>query len=189
VLGDAVPEHDHRGGSLGLSLGPGGTEFFELRALVGGFLTADTLDRARIRVECLVHQGVGSLVRRPRHPRPRDLAGHQPLSLQCQRLHVDVLDLPASGHLLDHELGVHPHLDLGVRDVVAHELEPGDEAAVLRDVVGGRSDRFAALGDHLTGVGVAHEGAVGRWAGIAARAAVGLDDDASAHSRSPRSLT
>ena len=107
------------------------------------------------------------------------VAGHQPLRLQRQRLHVDVLDLPAAGHLLDDELGVHPHLELGVRGVLAHELEPGDEAAVLGDVVRGDADGLAALGDHLAGVGVAHEGAVGGRAGVAARAAVGLDDDAS----------
>ena len=33
--------------------------------------------------------------------------------LARQRLHRRVLDLPAAGHLLDDQLGVHPHLDVG----------------------------------------------------------------------------
>ena len=56
-------------------------------------------------------------------------------------------------------------------------LQPGDQAGVLRDVVGGHPDRGAVLGDHLAGVGVLEHGAVRRRAGVAARAAVGLDDD------------
>ena len=41
--------------------------------------------------------------------------GASRLGLRRQRPHVGVLDLPAPGHLLDHELGVHPDLDVGVR--------------------------------------------------------------------------
>ena len=63
--------------------------------------------------------------------------------------------------------------------VLAVELQPGDQAAVLRDVVGGDADRLAPLGDRLAGGGILQHGAVRRRAGVAARAAVGLDDDAS----------
>ena len=59
----------------------------------------------------------------------------------------------------------------------AASLEPGDQAGVLRDVVGGDADRGAVLGEHLAGVGVLEHRAVRRRAGVAARAAVGLDDD------------
>ena len=56
------------------------------------------------------------------------------------------------------------------------ELEPGDQAAVLGDVVGGDADRLSALGDQLTGVGVLEQRAVRSRARIAAGGTVGLDD-------------
>ena len=93
-----------------------------------------------------------------------------------------MLDLPATSHLLDDELGVHTYFDLGVGRVLACELEPGDETAVLGDVVGGDTDRLAALGDHGAGVGVADQGSVRRGSRIAPRPAISLDDDASGHS-------
>ena len=50
-----------------------------------------------------------------------------------------VLDLPGALHLLDDELGVHPHGDPR-RAELARGLEPGDQAAVLGDVVGRDAD-------------------------------------------------
>ena len=54
---------------------------------------------------------------------------------------------------------------------------PGDQPGVLRDVVRRHPDRGALLGDHLAGLGVLEDRAVRRGAGVAARAAVGLDQD------------
>ena len=136
-------------------------------------------------VERLVGEPVGVRVLGARHPGERRADRREPVGLDRQRLHVGVLDLPVAGHLLDDQLGVHPDLDLGLRRVLGGELEPGDQAAVLRDVVGRDADRLAALGDHLTGVGVLEHGAVRRRAGVAAGATVGLDDDAD-RGRSPR---
>jgi hypothetical protein len=78
-----------------------------------------------------------------------------------------VLDLPSARHLLDDQLGVHADLDVGTRCVLGRELETGDEAAVLGDVVGGGADRLAPRGDHLAGVRVAHEGSVGGGSRVA----------------------
>ena len=87
-----------------------------------------------------------------------------------------VLDLPGALHLLDDELGVHAHGDLS-RAEVARGLEPGDQPAVLGDVVRLDADRLVALGQHLAAGRVEDDGAVAGRSGIAARAAVGLDDD------------
>ena len=91
-----------------------------------------------------------------------------------------MLDLPAARHLLDDELGVHPHLDLGGRVEVERRLQAGDQAAVLGDVVGRPADRRRPLGEHPAGVGVPHERAVAGRARVAPRSAVRLDDEAGA---------
>ena len=65
-----------------------------------------------------VRQGVGVLVLGPRDPREAHGAAgpgearHEVAGLQGQAAHVLVLDLPAARHLLDDELGVHPHVHL-----------------------------------------------------------------------------
>ena len=120
-------------------------------------------------VEGLVGEPVGVGVLLPRDPGVRRAGRRQPVRLQRQRPHRGVLDLPAPRHLLDDELGVQAHLELGPVGVLAVELEPGDEPAVLRHVVARDADAFPALGDHLAGVGVLQDGAVRRRAGVAAR--------------------
>jgi hypothetical protein len=138
-------------------------------------------------VERLVGEPVGVRVALAGHP-GEDRAGRcQPAGLHGQRLHVGVLDLPRARHLLDHEPGVHPHFERGAGCVLAVELQPGDQAAVLRDVVGGDADRLAPLGDGLAGGGVLEHGAVRRRAGVAAGATVGLDPDGGrgAHAGAP----
>ena len=99
--------------------------------------------------------------------------GHRLLD---QRFQVGVFDLPAAGHLLNHELGVHSHVDLGGADL-GRLLEARDQAAILGDVVGGVTDRLLALGQHGFAVGRPDHRAVARGPGIAPRSAVGLDDD------------
>ena len=106
-------------------------------------------------------------------------AGASRVASAASGIMLGVLDLPATRHLLDDELGVHPDLDPGVRRELRRQLEPGDQAGVLRDVVGRHSDRGAVLGDHLTGVGVLEHRAVRCRARVAPRAAVRLDQDPS----------
>ena len=99
------------------------------------------------------------------------------LRLRGQRSHVRMLDLPATRHLLDHELGVHPHLEQGVWRVLQVELETGDQAAILGDVVRGMADRLCSLRNHLAAVGVTDQRTEAGRTGITPRATVGLDDD------------
>ena len=56
-----------------------------------------------------------------------------------------MLDLPAPGHLLDHQLGVHPHLDVGAGGQVRSGAQAGDQARVLGHVVGGGAQAVAQL--------------------------------------------
>ena len=86
----------------------------------------------------------------------------------AQRL---VLDLVLAAHLLDHQLRVGDHLELA--DVELDRLlEPGDQGAVLGDVVRRDADRLAVGREHRAVLGLEHV-AVGRRPGIPARAAVG----------------
>src|SRR5690606_14562260 len=59
---------------------------------------------------------------------------------------------------------------------VEGQAEAGDQAAVLGDVVGGDADGLGGLGEEPAVGRVAEHGAVAGGAGVAARAAVGLDD-------------
>ena len=60
--------------------------------------------------------------------------------------------------------------------------QAGDQPAVLRDVVRLLAEGLGPLGEHGAGVGVADHGAVAGDPGVAARPAVGLDDEPAAHS-------
>src|SRR4051794_38451022 len=99
-----------------------------------------------------------------------------------QQLHVHVLDLPTTGHLLDDQLGVHPHSDLGRRVDLVSGRESRDEPAVLRHIVRGDANGLAPLGEHLAGDGILDDRAVRRPPRVAARAAVGLDEELARHS-------
>ena len=93
-----------------------------------------------------------------------------------------MLDLPAPRHLLDHQLGIHRHRDLG-------GAQPGgvrqtrDQTAIFGDVVGGDTDRLLALGQHGRPVRGPHHRPVARRPRVAARSTVGLDDHL--HGRAP----
>lgn len=130
------------------------------------------------RVHGLVGEPVGVLVLLARDPFVRDLAdGEDGAGLRGERAHVGVLDLPAAGHLLDDELGVHadPDPGLGVEGVGGPKT--GDEAPVLGDVVRGGADVLGGLGQGLAGGRVEDAGAVVGGARVAPGAAVGLDDE------------
>jgi hypothetical protein len=99
----------------------------------------------------------------------------QRLRLAGQLAQRGVLDLPGALHLLDDELGVHPHRD-PLRAELAGRGQPGDQAAVLGDVVGGDADRLGPLGQHLAGGRVENHRAVTGGSGIAPRPAVRFDD-------------
>jgi hypothetical protein len=143
VRGHAVPDQDQR--RLDLPP-PGDPARLALLGLVGRLGRRDVLladgddDAVPLAVERLVGQPVGVLVLLARHPGVRRPERRQPVGLERQRLHVDVLDLPVAGHLLHDELGVHPDLDLGVRSQVRGHRQPGDQAAVLRHVVARDAD-------------------------------------------------
>ena len=134
-------------------------------------------------VHRLVGEPVGVLVGLARHPlvrhpgRVEDAAG-----LGGERAHARVLDLPAAGHLLDDQLGVHPHVHHGVRVDVPGGAQPGDQAAVLGDVVGGGAEVLGGLRERLAGVGVADDGPVARGPRVAPGPAVRLHDEPAHHS-------
>ena len=139
-------------------------------------------------VHRLVGEPVGVLVLLPRDPgeadrrEPRD----QRRGLPSQRLHVGVLDLPAARHLLDDQLGVHPYLDLGGADL-ERSRQPGDQAAVLRDVVGRPPDAGSPLGEHVTRVRLEDDRAVAGRTGVAPRPAVCLHGHSHGRAHSPDS--
>ena len=131
-------------------------------------------------VHRLVGQPVGVLVllardpleRRPRRSR-RSSADASRASGRMRR----VLDLPAPGHLLDDELGVHPHRDLAWRRARCAARSPAISprySATLLVAMPIDSTRSASTSPRG---GVEHDRAVAGRAGVAARAAVGLDDD------------
>jgi hypothetical protein len=74
-------------------------------------------------------------------------------------------DLPSAGQLFDNQLGVHSHDDRR-RTELGCSLQPGKEAAILRDVVGIDADGVLALGEYGTRGRVAHDGAVASRPGI-----------------------
>jgi hypothetical protein len=118
------------------------------------------------------------LVALARHPHEGDEveAAHERGRLRGERAQARVFDLPAAGHLLHHELRVHPHLDLG-RAELDRGAQTGEQSRVLGDVVGRDTQRVGPLGEHLAGVGFAHHRAVSGRPGVAPRSPVGLDDD------------
>ena len=52
-------------------------------------------------------------------------------------LHVGVLDLPSTAHLLDDELGIHAHFNGCARIDVSTFMQASDETAVFGHVIGG----------------------------------------------------
>ena len=88
---------------------------------------------------------------------------------------IGMLDLPAARHLLHHQFGIHQHIDLGGAQP-GRLIQPGDQAAVLGDVVGGTPDRLLALGQHRGVVGRPHHRAVSRRPRVAAGPAIRFDD-------------
>ncbi len=139
----------------------------------------------------LVSKPVGMAVLQPRNPaeaNPVEPAGELG-GAAGQRSHRRVLDLPAPGHLLHYELGIHPYRDLN-RAEIGGGLQSSDQAPVLGDVVRLDADGFLALSQHRAGIGVENHRAVAGRPGIAAGAAVRLDDHpkrASSASHSPDS--
>ena len=94
----------------------------------------------------------------PRTSTRRGPGGQSPQPRSARALHVRVLDLPAAGHLLHDQLGVHPDVDISSRRA-RRGREAGDQAAVLGDVVAGDAEAVAALGEHLAGRRRRHDGA------------------------------
>jgi len=88
-----------------------------------------------------------------------------------------VLDPPAAGELLDHQLGVQARLDRRVRVDLLRRGEAGDQAAVLRDVVGVDADVLRALREYLPGLRVTNDRAISRRTRVASGSAIRLDDE------------
>ena len=89
----------------------------------------------------------------------------QRVRLARQHAQRSVLDLPVARHLLDDELGVHPHRDRRCAELGGGP-QPGDQAAVLGHVVGGDADRLGALGQHAPVVASQHDRAVAGRPGL-----------------------
>ncbi len=108
------------------------------------------------------------LVVGPGNPLVRHAAGREDTGrLGRQGLHVGVLDLPAARHLLDDELGVHPDVDEGVRVQAPGRAQPGEQAAVLCDVVGDDPEVLGGLHQGLPRRRVPHHRAVARGPRVA----------------------
>ena len=86
-----------------------------------------------------------------------------------------VLDAVLAAHLLHHQLRVRDDLDRRQLEL-DRAAQPGDQAAVLGDVVRRDADRLAFGREHGAVVGLEHE-PVGGGAWVAARAAVGEELD------------
>ena len=82
------------------------------------------------------------------------------LRLQGQPPHVFVLDPPATGHLLDHEFGIHSDADRGARVNPRGGLKAGDETAVFGDIVRGQAQGLGAFGQQSSGLAVPHQCAI-----------------------------
>jgi hypothetical protein len=109
---------------------------------------------------------VGDLVRR-----------EDPARLQRERLHVGVLDLPAAGHLLDDELGVHADVDGRGGVQLVGGAQACQQAPVLGHVVRRDADVLGPLRQRLAARRVDDDRAVARGPGVAPGPAVGLDDE------------
>src|SRR5699024_6977334 len=57
----------------------------------------------------------------------------------------------------------------------------GNEAAVFGDIIGCAAEGLAAVGNNVPAVGVSEHRSIGGRTWIAARSAIGLDDDVPAH--------
>ena len=87
-------------------------------------------------------------------------------------------DLVLALDLLDHELGVGDDAETAVA-VGEGEVEGGEQAGVLGEVVGLDAEEFREFGEDVA-VGVLDEGAEAGGAGVAARAAVAVGGDPTA---------
>ncbi|MEA2578836.1 MAG: hypothetical protein QOD78_2424 [Chloroflexota bacterium] len=139
----------------------------------------DTVDR-------LVAERIGQRVLGPRYVRRRPAveATQDPTGLLPQGDQLGILDPPATGQLLDDELGVQEQVDLASTQL-AGEAQGPDDGGVLRDVVRLDAeelrDRRVGAGSWVAGVrtrGVDERGAGRSRPGIAARGPVGSDDQA-----------
>ena len=92
-----------------------------------------------------------------------------------------MLDLPAPRHLLHDQLGIHPHLEFGIRIDRQRPADTLDQAAILCDVVCGDADVPANLGDNLSRCSVDNDRAASGLPRIAPRPAVRLDYEQAAH--------
>ena len=84
-------------------------------------------------------------------------------------------DLPPPGHLLDHQLGIHRHRDLGSVQL-GRLLQTGYQAAIFGDVVSRMADRLLALGQHSRPVRCPDHRPVACRPWVTARPAVGFDN-------------
>ena len=98
-----------------------------------------------------------------------------------------MLDLPAPGHLLDDQFGVHPDLDVGSRVEPKGTLQAGQQTGILGDVVAREAERFGAFEQHRARRRVADQRPEARHPRVPPRAAVGFDDESSGHAYSPDS--
>src|SRR6266542_3882329 len=125
-----------------------------------------------------VGQQVGALVGLAGDVLEDDLleAVSQLAGLGVQRDQRRALHLVAAAQLADDQLGVGPHHD-AARPEGLGVLQPGDDAAVLGDVVGRPADALAQLCQHVAGAGGGDQRTVAGGTGVAARATVGPDDE------------
>ena len=127
----------------------------------------------------VIGQGVCHLVLGARHPvqAERRKAVDVFAGAQGQLLHIGVLDLPAAVDLFHYQLGIHVEFHLGSAHL-GGGFKAAQQAVVLCDVIGGLGayhvDNFAQ--DALPAA-VIDNGAGTGYSGVAAGAAIGVDDD------------
>ena len=127
----------------------------------------------------VIRQGVCHLVFGARYPvqAERRKAVDVFAGAQGQLLHIRVLDLPAAVDLFHHQLGIHVEFHLGSAQL-GGGFKAAQQAVVLSDVIGGLGtyhiDNFA---QDVLPTAVINDGAGTGYSGVAAGAAISVNDD------------
>ncbi len=101
-------------------------------------------------------------------------AGRSTRCLERERLHVGMPHLPPAGHLFDHQLGIHSHLEWRCRVNLARHLESGNQAAIFGHIVCRPSDGQTFGCQDFRRLGVSYQRSVRGWSRVAPGSAIRL---------------